>query len=267
MLTSPERGVLGRAAVIMAAFDSGRQVIGLRELSAHTGLPKSTLHRLAEQLCQVGWMERDPEGYRLGIRLFELGSMAAEANRLQEAALPHLQALAGRTGMSAQLGILDRAEVVYLERVVTGSFHLPTRRGGRKPAYCTALGKALTAYDEEAVQTVTSARMQRKTARTITEPAALRAEFDKVRRAGVAFDHGEAYAELVCVAAPIRADGTRGDEPTIGAVSVTGPAGRMRWGAVADAVHTAAAAIWVSSTTCGGGGGRHLRSGRGRGRG
>jgi DNA-binding IclR family transcriptional regulator len=223
----------------MEAFNSGQQVLSLGDLSERTGLPKSTLHRLADQLCQVGWVQRDPGGYRVGMRLFELGSLAVEGNRLHEAAFPHLQALAARTGLSAQLGILDEAEVVYLERIVMGPIRLPTRRGGRKPAYCTALGKAMAAFDDDVIRAVVSSRMPRKTANTITEPGALRTELNQVREVGVAFDRGEAYQELVCVAAPIRDSGR-----AIGAVSVTGPVGRMRWSIATEAVRSTAAAIW-----------------------
>lgn len=235
----PERTVMGRVATIMGAFNGGPRILSLGELSERTGLPKSTLHRLAEQLCGVGWIERDAGGYRVGLRLFELGGLALEGNRLHEAAFPHLQALAARTGLSAQLGVLNATEVVYLERIQMGSVRLPTRRGGRKPAYCTALGKAMAAFDDEVTRTVVSSRMPRKTANTITEPLALRSELTQIRDVGVAFDRGEAYEGLVCVAAPIRSSGG-----AIGAVSVTGPAGRMRWAMATEAVRGAAAAIW-----------------------
>ncbi|MGH3252792.1 MAG: IclR family transcriptional regulator [Trebonia sp.] len=235
----PEHTVLGRSASIMEAFNGAQHVLSLGDLNKHTGLPKSTLHRLVDQLCQIGWLERDRGGYRVGLRMFELGSLALEGNRLHEAAFPHLQALAARTGLSVQLGILNRADVVYLARIVVGPIRLPTRRGGRKPAYCTALGKAMAAYDDAAIHTVISAPMPRKTAKTITEPYALWTELQQVREASIAFDRGEAYEELVCVAAPIRSSGR-----PIGAVSVTGPASRMRWGVATEAVRTTATAIW-----------------------
>ena len=236
---TPEHTVLGRSACIMEAFNGGQQVLSLADLNKRTRLPKSTLHRLVDQLCQVGWLEREHGGYRVGLRMFELGTLAVAGNRLHEAAFPHLQALASRTGLAAQLAILDHAEVVYLERIVVGPVRLPTRRGGRKPAYCTALGKAMAAYDDDVIHTVISAPMPRKTAKTITDPATLWTELKRVRLAGVAFDRGEAYEELVCVAAPIRSSG----QP-IGAVSVTGPAGRMRWSVATEAVRDTAAAIW-----------------------
>src|SRR5260370_15766155 len=97
----------------------------------------------------------------------------------------------------------------------------------------------MAAYDGDAIHAVISAPMPRKTAKTITEPIALWTELMRVREAGVAFDRGEAYAELVCVAAPIRSSGR-----AIGAVSVTGPAGRMRWSVVTEDVRGTAAALW-----------------------
>lgn len=235
----PEHTVLGRSAAIMEAFDGAQQVLSLADLNKRTGLPKSTLHRLVDQLCQVGWLERDHGGYRVGLRMFEFGTLAVDGNRLHEAAFPHLQALASRTGLAAQLAILDHAEVVYLERIVVGPIRLPTRRGGRKPAYCTALGKAMAAYDDDAIHALIAAPRPRKTTQTITDAAALRTELNRVREAGVAFDRGEAYQELVCVAAPIRSSGQ-----AIAAVSVTGLAGRMRWSVMTEAVRGTAAAIW-----------------------
>ncbi len=240
----PEHTVLGRSAAIMDAFNGSQHVLSLSDLNKRTRLPKSTLHRLVEQLCQIGWLEREHGGYRVGLRMFELGTLAVDGNRLHEAAFPHLQGLAAKTGLAAQLGILNRTEVVYLERIVVGPIRLPTRRGGRKPAYCTALGKAMAAYDDDAMHALVSGPLLRKTPRTITEPAVLWSELRRVREDGVAFDRGEAYADLVCVAAPIRSSGR-----AIGAVSVTGPAGRMRWAVVTDAVRAAAVAIWNANVS------------------
>jgi DNA-binding IclR family transcriptional regulator len=240
-----EHSVLGRSASIMEAFNGG-QALTLAELSRRTQLPKSTLHRLVDQLCQVGWLRRDHGGYRVGIRMFELGTLAFDGNRLHETAFPHLQALAAKTGLTAQLAVLDRTEVVYLERIVVGPVKLPTRRGGCQPAYCTALGKAMTAYDDKAIRAVTAAPMPRKTANTLTDPSALVTELARVRETGVAFDRGEAYPNLVCVAAPIRGSGR-----ARGAVSVTGTTGRLPWSAVTEAVRTTATAIWNANVTPG----------------
>jgi DNA-binding IclR family transcriptional regulator len=233
------RTVLGRLAAIMSAFDCSEQVLSLSDLSQRANLPKSTVHRLAEQLCGVGWVERDTGGYRIGMRLLELGGLALETNRLRDAAFPHLYALAAKTGLAVQLGILDRGEVVYLERILLGQFRLPTRLGGRKPAYCTALGKAMLAFDPAATRAAMSSEMPKRTENTITDPAALLSELEQVREHGIAFDREEAYDGLVCVAAPIRNSGR-----AIGAVSVTGPVARMEWNVAAESVRSTAVAIW-----------------------
>src|SRR5258708_3563231 len=188
----PEHTVLGRSACIMEAFNGGRQGLRLADLNKRTRLPKSSLHRLVDQLCQVGWLQREHGGYRVGLRMFELGTLAVEGNRFHEAAFPHLQSLASRTGLAAQLAILDHTEVVYLERIVVGPIRLPTRRGGRKPAYCTALGKAIAAYADDATHAGIAAPMPRKTAKTVTEPFALWTELQPVRDEGVAVHRGEA---------------------------------------------------------------------------
>ncbi len=235
------RSVLGRIAAIMDAFDCGEQVLTLGDLSERANLPKSSAHRMAEQLRALGWLERDLNGYRVGMRLFELGGLALQRNQLRDTAFPHLYALAERTGLAVQLGVLDRGEVVYLERIIIGGFRLPTRHGGRMPAYCTGLGKAMLAFDDDAARAVTSCDLPKRTHHTITDPAALRAELCRVRTTGVAFDREEAYDWLACVAAPIRNSGR-----AIGAVSVTGPTVRIDWDAAAAAVQQTAASIWTA---------------------
>ena len=234
------RTVLGRIATIMDAFDQGEQVLTLCDLSRRVHLPKSTVHRLVEQLRGLGWLERDHRnGYRIGMRLFELGGLALQRNQLRDAAFPHLYALATKTGLAVQLGVLDHGEVVYLERFVVGGFSLPTRLGGRMPAHCTALGKAMLAFDDLAADEVMGAPLARRTDRTITEPDSLRAELDRIRASGIAYDVQESHEGLGCVSAPIRNSGR-----AIGAVSVTGPVARMAWDAIAEAVRGTATSIW-----------------------
>ena len=248
------RTVLGRISSIMDSFDDDEPVLSLSDLSHRAGLPKSTVHRLAEQLRVLGWLERDHVGYRVGMRLFELGGLALERNQLRDTAFPHLCALATKTGLAVQLGVLDRGEVIYLERILVGGYWIPTRHGGRMPAYCTALGKAMLAFDDVATEAVVSAEMPRRTVHTITEPAALVADLGQVRACGVAYDRREAYEGFVCVAAPIRNSGR-----AIGAVSVTGPLLRMHWELTADAVAHTATGIWNArfGRSCAGWSGRH----------
>jgi DNA-binding IclR family transcriptional regulator len=231
--------VVGRLEAILASFDGCDRALSLSEISHRVGLPKSTVHRLANQLCAVGWLERNSGGYRVGLRLLELGSVALQRTGLREAAFRHLHSLAQRTGMVVHLGILDQGEVVYLDRVSTTRVSLPTRVGGRMPAYCTALGKAMLAFQDPASQASALSGMQRRTEFTVIEPRAIQASLDSAKQTGIAYDREEAYQGLGCVASPIRSAGR-----VIGAVSVTGPIARIRAHSLVHDVRDTATAIW-----------------------
>ncbi len=233
------RSLVARVGAIMEAFDHQTPVLSLVELSRRSGLPKSTAHRLAEQLRAMGWLERDQRGYRVGMRLFELGGLAAEPSLLRDPALPHLHALASRTGLAVQLGVLDTDEVVYLERVIVGNYRLPTRQGGRMPAYCTGLGKAMLAFDDGAQRLVLDAELPARASGTLSTPDRLRDDLERIRSTGVAYDRQESYDGLGCVAAPIRNSGR-----AIGAVSVTGPIDRIDWTTLTTLVQNTATSIW-----------------------
>jgi DNA-binding IclR family transcriptional regulator len=230
--------VVGRLEAILASFEGCDSSLALSEISHRVGMPKSTVHRLANQLCAVGWLERNSGGYRVGLKLLELGSVALQRTGLREVAFKHLHSLAQRTGLAVHLAILDHGEVVYLDRVATTRVSLPTRVGGREPAYCTALGKAMLAFEDPASQAAALTSMPRRTEFTITEPRAMQAALDSARQTGSAFDREEAYRGIACIASPIRSGGR-----AIGAVSVTGPVARMRAHSLVYEVRNTALAV------------------------
>ncbi|HEY4333013.1 MAG TPA: helix-turn-helix domain-containing protein, partial [Ilumatobacteraceae bacterium] len=111
------KSVLARATSILAAFNEEHPVLKLRGLSMRTGLPRSTVHRTAEQLVELRWLERGPDGYRPGLLLFELGGLVPRVSRLRQRALPFMEDLYEATHELVQLGVLDGHEVVYLEKI------------------------------------------------------------------------------------------------------------------------------------------------------
>jgi DNA-binding IclR family transcriptional regulator len=234
-----QASVVGRIEAILASFEGCDHALALSEISHRVGLPKSTVHRLASQLCAVGWLEKNSGGYRVGLRLLELGSVALQRTGLREVAFKHLHSLAQRTGLAVHLAILDQGEVVYLDRVVTTRVALPTRVGGREPAYCTALGKAILAFEDAGTQAASLKHTPRRTEFTLIEDRALHAALDNVRQTGVAHDREEAYRGIGCVASPIRSHGR-----AIGAVSVTGPIARTRAHSLVHDVRKTALAVW-----------------------
>lgn len=236
---APERSVVGRLDLILTAFADGDRVLTLSDISHRVGLPKSTVHRLTEQLCCAGWLERNSGGYRVGLKLLELGGVALQRNNLREIASRHLYPLAFKTGLSVQLAVYDHGSVVYLERISLVRHDLPNRVGAREAAYCTGLGKAMLAFQGEAELARVLRSLPRRTDATITDPRALQADLDAVRRTNLAYDRGEAYPGVFCIAAPVRSSGQ-----AIGAVSVSGPVERLRSPALAHDVRATAVAVW-----------------------
>ncbi len=85
------------------------------------------------------------------MRLVELGSLAVHQDRLHRAAIPLLHELHRATGLVVHLAVLDGTDVVYLEKIGDRmAAAIPTRVGGRQPAHCTAVGKAILAYSADA---------------------------------------------------------------------------------------------------------------------
>jgi DNA-binding IclR family transcriptional regulator len=237
---SQDKSVLSRAAAILDAFKVDPPVVSLSELSCRSGLPKSTVHRLAEQLLALGWLERVTGGYRVGMRLFEVGELAGQCNRMRDSALPHLRKLATTTLWAIHLAVLDRNEVVYLDKIPAKEVDIPSRTGGRMPAYCTGLGKAMLAYEgDEGIERVIAAGLDRRTSKTLTSPDEFRQDLELIRRTGVAYDDEESCPGIACVAAPIRGSGR-----AIGAVSVTGFSRDFRFREMEVAVRQTAANIW-----------------------
>jgi DNA-binding IclR family transcriptional regulator len=233
--------VAGRISMMIGAFDANSPTLTLSQLTERTGLPKSTVHRMADQLVEYRWLERTATGYRLGIRFFEVGGLVANRSHLRERALPFLQDLQAATRHSVHLGILEGSDVVILEKIWGhGSPNLPTRVGGRMPAYCTAAGKALLAFaPEKVVESVIVQGLPRRTGRTIVVPELFRQELATVRTAHWALETEENVAGLRCVAAPIRGAGR-----AIAAVSVSGPAHKVEVSRVVPLVRRCAADIW-----------------------
>ena len=91
----PRRSVLGRVDCIIGAFEPADGALTLHELTERTGLPKSTVHRMVDQLVAIGWIEREVSGYRIGMRLFEIGGLASRRSRLSRPRLPAPACLVG----------------------------------------------------------------------------------------------------------------------------------------------------------------------------
>lgn len=190
--------VIDRISLVLESFD-GPGRLTLAQIVRRTGLPRSSAHRMLERLVALRWLRRDGRDYELGMRLVELGSLALHQDRIHRAAIPLLRDLHRATGLVVHLAVLDGSDVVYLEKIGDQlGTAIPTRVGGRQPAHCTAVGKAILA-DREITEVDLS---DRKTRFSIATTAQLAIELQKVRAHGAAFEREESLPGFGCVAAP-----------------------------------------------------------------
>ena len=209
-----------RVTLIMDVFEGRASRLSLEDVARTTRLPRSTAHRILDQLVRLGWLDHTPLGYGLGRRALGLGGGDGAHSRIREAAAARLHHLQIKTGLVVHLAVLDRAEVHYLDKV-GGRFatSVPSRVGGRAPAHSTALGKAMLAWlDPEDVETRAGDSMSRMTQRTISDMATLHQELNRIRqRHGLAFERGECFPDITCVATAVR-----GPEGPVAAISLVG---------------------------------------------
>ncbi|MEV8637502.1 IclR family transcriptional regulator [Streptosporangium sp. NPDC051023] len=226
-LTAPARrelppSMVERMTLIMDAFAGRSTRLTLEDVARCTHLPRSTAHRILDQLVRLRWLDHTSFGYSLGRRALGLGGSDGSHGEIREAAAPLLHNLQIRTGMVVHLAVLDGTEVFYLDKV-GGRFaaSVPSRVGGRAPAHSTALGKAMLAWLEpEQVDAQIGGAISRLTNRTIGEMGTLHQELNRIRqRRGLAFERGECFPNIACVAAAIR-----GHEGPVAGISLVGDA-------------------------------------------
>jgi IclR family KDG regulon transcriptional repressor len=184
---------LSRGLKLLDLIASGREGVAVRELAAAMALPKSIVQRLLYSLEQEGYLARHPSqvGYQLTLKVWSLGCAVVRRVDVREVARPSLEELAVKTEETVKIGVLDGADVVYVDSISSLQIvraYLPV--GGRAPAASVATGRAILAFAPE-------------TRGPADPPAALKREFEQVRKYGYAINRGEWEADVGALAAPI----------------------------------------------------------------
>lgn len=220
--------VLDRALAIINAIAESRSAAGLAELAERVKLHKSTTHRILMILESYRVVDKDPQTghYRLGLRLFELGTIAIGSFNIRERARPHLERLMYEVDETVHLCVLDGGEVMYLDKFEPSrSVRMASRIGRRNPAHCTAVGKAMLARlpEREVDDILQKHGLPRLTRNTITTPAELKVELKAIRGRGYSIDNEEVEEGVCCVGAAVLDHAGR----PLGAISVSAPSFRM----------------------------------------
>jgi len=215
---------VGKALAVLDAFRGGGALLGVSQVAERAHIPKSTAHRLLSVLVDHGYVDRVDARYQLGRAAFELGNMVAECRprNLRSIAIPYMTDLYRTYDATVHLALLDALDVLYVEKIYGhNGVDVPSQIGGRVPALCTALGKAMLAFSDDATVThALSIRVPRLTVKTMTNPSILRAALNRAREFGVAHDNEGSSLGVHCVAAPIM---RRSTSEVLGAISLSFP--------------------------------------------
>lgn len=219
---------INKALTVLKSFSQETPELGVTEISRLLGVHKSSISRIVTTLASEGFLEKNEATgkYRLGLKLAELGNRVLRRYDLRDRAAPFLDELAQKTGEIIHLSVLDKNEIVYLDKRGEGqALTIGTKVGGRNPAHASSMGKVLLAgLSPEALQkTLSLGPLVRCTPATLTKVSELRKELEKVRKQGFAKDNEESFPGIRCVAAPIRDQWGK----VVAAISVTAPKQRM----------------------------------------
>jgi len=199
----PPISMIGRVDALLEVLKGQERPMSISDLALCTGIPKATVSRIAAELVDRGLLERQAAGLRLGLRLFELGEHASRPTSLRRLALVRMARLRKVTQQTVNLAVLERDEIVHIAILRSPATPpLPTRVGGRLPAYATGLGKALLSYlPDRRVCELVPDPVVGVGPRTVGDRASLLDQLAMVRTAGVAYEREEFAADVACVAA------------------------------------------------------------------
>jgi DNA-binding IclR family transcriptional regulator len=198
--------VLDRALRLLGAFSADEPELKLTELSQRAEIPVSTTSRLAQKLVGLGALERRPDGaFRIGIRLFEIASLAPRGHGLRAIVLPYLEDLHRATRQHVQLAVREKDQAVIVERLSTpGAGRVLYQVGARMPLHLTGFGTVLLAFTRPAFQESYLRRpLVLEPEGTPIDVNALRERLSKIRRDGLSVMTRASPQPVVSVAAPI----------------------------------------------------------------
>jgi DNA-binding IclR family transcriptional regulator len=220
----PSRARVASAQRSLAILDvlAEEPTLGTNEIARRLGTSASTTSRQLATLVEAGLVEHVPATgrYRLGIRLVALATSVLTRLDVRAIAHPHLEALAAELGETATLSVPSDPDAITVDVVRSPRYIADDSRLGRPSiAHATAAGKVMLAFDGARPPR----ELQTYTPRTITDPAELATEIERVRRRGWADAFEEREVGLNAIAAPVWAS----DGALAGIIALQGPIPRF----------------------------------------
>lgn len=197
-----------RACAVLDLLDTEGEM-GASEMGRRLRLERSTVHRIASTLRDLGYLVQNPGNakYSLSFRFFEMGNTVVRRHGLRRQCAPFLRELSARTNEAVNLAILDGVHILFIDKIESRStIRVDLSVGKRLPAYCTGLGKALLAWlpEERVEELLGPFPLPKFTPNTRVTREALKEDLRSVRENGFSLDDEEYVEGLICIAAPVR---------------------------------------------------------------
>lgn len=197
-----------RAFAVLEGFSVASPALTLQQVADRVGLPKVTALRYLRTLMSLGYLSREADStlYRLSPKVLDLGFAVLGGMELRHAAMPYLEELGRLSDQNVSLGILDKTEIMYVERIRRRHMVTTHGVGSRVSAYRTSIGWALLAFLQEA-------ELQRVVAEILKQPDAARylgtngealfARLAEVREKGYALTNEQYIRGMRGIGAPV----------------------------------------------------------------
>lgn len=188
----------------IAASDSPLSAL---DVARRCGISRPTAYRLLITLEEKGYATRDESStFIVGPSTLKLTRKKLDNYELPEIAKQSLEDLSNSVGETALLSVLAGTDVISIARCESSkTIHIDSKVGSSSPAYCTATGKAILAFQDPSTikELVSNMDMVPRTKNTITDKQTLLDHLELVRSQGYAIDDHEYDDEMKCISAPI----------------------------------------------------------------
>jgi DNA-binding IclR family transcriptional regulator len=213
---------------ILDLFQKERTMLSVPYISAALRIPRSTTYKYLAVLREHGFVDHDEQSgeYKLGLRLYELGSFVRSQVSIDKLALPYMNRLAKALGETVMLTVLGHDAVYCMERVgYENGIRFSVERGARLPLYSGASAKVFLAFlpDDEIENVLREAELVKYTDNTVTDPEELKKNLTEIRKVGYAYSDQEIHPGARAISAPI----FNPEGQVIACLAVVGPVQRM----------------------------------------
>ncbi len=201
-----------KAVDIMSCFTVDTPSLTVTEISFLTGFNQSTVSRILATLEKKRCIERDAPGgkYRLGVKIHQWKNILSQETGLADLARPIMERLRDLCGEEVALYVPGEGNRICIEAVKSHyGIAKVTQVGKIFPLHCGASGKVLLAHlpEKDRRSVIFGRTLERYTPNTITDPAELEADLEKIRRDGYAVSTEEREEGTYSVVVPVMKKG------------------------------------------------------------